>query len=369
MHTFSQAIVDTIREPILILDEKLVVQSVNIPFLKTFQVTESETLGSPLFKLGNNQWDIPELRRILLEVLPFKSSFKDFEIEHTFPRIGKRFISLNARQLTLPESSRKLILLAMEDVTSRNRIKGEKQDEFDSLEVENKDLVEERALREKFVSALSHDLRNPLTAARMGTQLLLRNLNDSEKITKLAVRIMSSLDRVDSMISDLLDANMIQAGEEIRHKMESVDVADIVSLTIEELISIHGERFIISTPKTLQLECDAHALRRIIDNLCSNAIKYGDPLKKVKVTLNFEDSSWFEIIVQNFGALIEGEDLKKIFHQFGRTDSAQRSANVGWGLGLTLVKGISRGLGGDVSVTSDLNSGTIFKVRLPIVRV
>jgi chemotaxis methyl-accepting protein methylase len=370
---FSQAIVDTIREPILILDERLIVQSVNLPYLKAFQVSEDETVDSPLFMLGNNQWDIPSLKSNLLALIPQNNTFKDFEIEHDFPKIGKKNFSLNARQLILPYSSRKYILLAMEDVTIRNLMQERIQMNFDTLEVEKNvsdatvsRLEEERALRERFVSTLTHDLRNPLAAANMASQLIMRNVDNVEKVTKLNVRILSSLERVDLMIKNLLDANQIQAGEGIIINIDHCNAHEILNLVVDDMISLHGDRFIIHSTGSLDIESDSSGLRRILENLISNAVKYGDPTTKITVSLNKYNDNIFKFNVQNFGPVIHAKDLNMIFHQFGRTHSAQTSSKVGWGLGLTLVKGISRALGGDVSVSSHSQKGTIFSVQLPI---
>ena len=113
----AQHIIDTIREPLLVLQEDLRVQSVNRAFYDTFQVERAETEGRMVYDLGNSQWDIPELRRLLSEILPNNSFFEGFEVEHEFPTIGHRVMLLNARRI----DHLQLILLAIEDITERRR--------------------------------------------------------------------------------------------------------------------------------------------------------------------------------------------------------------------------------------------------------
>jgi PAS domain S-box-containing protein len=119
---FADAIVQTVREPLLILDADLRVRSANRSFYQTFGVTATETEGRSLFELGNRQWDIPRLRELLEEVLPRDSQFSDFEVDHEFEDIGRRAMILNARRI--PPTARRpdLILLAIEDATEWQRV-------------------------------------------------------------------------------------------------------------------------------------------------------------------------------------------------------------------------------------------------------
>src|SRR6188508_1396997 len=120
IQNYAQNIVDTVREPLLILDATLRVQSANRAFYQTFHVSAAETEGRLIYELGNGQWDIPDLRRLLEDIVPTSSVFNDFELEHTFPAIGRRVMLLNARKLQAGHHG-ELLVLAMEDVTARRR--------------------------------------------------------------------------------------------------------------------------------------------------------------------------------------------------------------------------------------------------------
>jgi len=114
---YAEAIVDTVREPLLVLDADLCVRTANRSFYRTFGGTPAETEGRPLHALGNRPWDVPRLRHLLEGVLTLDSNFNDFEVTHDFAGIGPRTMLLNARRLQRPVDGAGLILLAVEDVT------------------------------------------------------------------------------------------------------------------------------------------------------------------------------------------------------------------------------------------------------------
>ena len=115
----AESIVETVREPLLVLDAELKIISANQSFYRTFQVTPAETIGSFIYDLGNKQWDIPTLRELLETILPEKATFDNYEVEHDFATIGKRTMLLNARQIQRLLGKEKIILLAIEDITER----------------------------------------------------------------------------------------------------------------------------------------------------------------------------------------------------------------------------------------------------------
>lgn len=123
--TYIRTVVDVVREPVLILDKDLCVMAANEPFYKTFQVNEKETTKRNVYELGDGQWNIPTLRKLLEDILPKDTFFKGFEVAHDFPGIGRKVMILNARQIhsrfTKDNGKAELfppiILLAIEDVT------------------------------------------------------------------------------------------------------------------------------------------------------------------------------------------------------------------------------------------------------------
>jgi len=120
--TYIKTVVDVVREPMVILDKNFCVMAANETFYETFKVNSKETEGESLFKLGNGQWKIPVLQKLLGDVLKDQTYFKGFQVAHEFPGIGRKVMILNARQIRIVNENEEnafppIILLAMEDVT------------------------------------------------------------------------------------------------------------------------------------------------------------------------------------------------------------------------------------------------------------
>ncbi|WP_160174392.1 sensor histidine kinase [Archangium violaceum] len=222
----------------------------------------------------------------------------------------------------------------------------------------------ERELRDQFVSALSHDLRTPLTAAKMSAQLIPRQPNVPDKVYSLAARVRQNIDRADQMITDLLDSNRIRAGQGLPIEVRACELRQVVADALEELSSVHGERFHLRGEKRMEGHWDARALRRLVENLCSNAIKYGDATRQVTVSLEPRGDE-VDLAVHNWGNPIPPEEQRTLFQYLARARSAEASGKKGWGIGLTLVKGVAEAHGGSVRVESTPEKGTTFFVRLP----
>ena len=163
---YAENIIDTVREPLIVLDEKLMVISANRSFYQVFKVKPEDTEKQYIYDLGNRQWDIPKLRELLEKILPKVTSFNNFEVEHNFLDIGKRIMLLNARKIYRETNHTHSILLAIEDITERKEIETGLEKTRKELEVIKKsaDDVSEFAesvintVRESLIS-LDKDLR------------------------------------------------------------------------------------------------------------------------------------------------------------------------------------------------------------------
>ncbi|TIS66236.1 PAS domain-containing protein [Mesorhizobium sp.] len=120
-HVQLQGIVDTVADPLVVLDEGLSVQNASRSFFETFKVDRDETIGQHIYELGNGQWDIPELRHLLSAVIPKSLAVINYEVEHDFPDIGRRTMLLTARTLHHPDNGSRSLLLSMVDATDRYR--------------------------------------------------------------------------------------------------------------------------------------------------------------------------------------------------------------------------------------------------------
>jgi two-component sensor histidine kinase len=151
----AQAIVDTVREPLLVLDKDLRVLAASRSFFLTFKVAQTDTLGRLLYALGDGQWDISKLRLLLENIVPTHGVMDDYEVEHEFPGIGRRTMLLNARKVFYEGNSHTTLLLGIEDVTARRTMERERED---LLRKQEKLLLEKDVL----LKELEHRVGNSL---------------------------------------------------------------------------------------------------------------------------------------------------------------------------------------------------------------
>ena len=229
-----------------------------------------------------------------------------------------------------------------------------------------RELEEEKDLREKFVATLTHDLRSPMTSAKVSAQLIQRKPESLDSVQSQAARIVNNVNRADKMIQDLLDANRIQAGEKIPLTIEAIDIDVIVHDTLDNFITLYGDRFSYKhDQKKITGYWSLSGIARILDNLINNAIKYGETNGIIEVE-RISSDKFMELSVHNFGNPLSKDDQDHIFDPYKRSKTAETGKQKGWGLGLTLVRGVTEAMGGTVSVESSATSGTTFKVVLPL---
>ena len=246
----------------------------------------------------------------------------------------------------------------LNDITTKKNA-SEEREKFIS------DLKLEKEARLKFVNTLTHDLRTPITAAKIAAQMIVMKKDDQEKVIELSYKIKNAINRTDNMIQDLLDADRIRAGQPLMLKTEYSELKSIISEAIEEQSLIHGNRFILKTNGPLFGYWDKMGIRRMADNLLSNAIKYGHPNGKIIVSIG-KENEWATFSVFNKGEKLTQEEINSLFSHYHRLKKAIQGQISGWGIGLTLVKGIAEAHGGRVEVQTN-QEGVTFKVYLKTV--
>ena len=195
---YAESIVATVREPLLVLDTNLRVQTASRSFYDTFKVTPKETEQRLLYALGDGQWNIPALSQLLEDVLPKRHSFDDFLVQHDFEKIGRRTMLLNARRLVQEPDQSGLILLAIQDVTERKAL---------IQQVEK--LAAADRVRNEFLAMLAHELRNPL-APLLNVAHVLRNTEPDPATYRHTVEIIDRQTRnMARLVDDLLNASRI----------------------------------------------------------------------------------------------------------------------------------------------------------------
>lgn len=253
-----------------------------------------------------------------------------------------------------------------QNVTDRVLANQKQKQYSETLASTVRELTSERALRDKFVATLTHDLRTPLTSARLGAQILIKKSDAESDAGKYSRRILAGLDRTERMVKNLLDARHIKAGEGIPVVLEECNLTQLTQSIIEDFVIFNGPRFELKADQEEIIgKWDGDAIRRVFENVIGNAVKYASPQTPITVCVHRKDK--FAVIsVHNKGNPIAEKDLALITDPFMRTQSAVDSGQKGWGIGLTLVKAIAEAHNGKFSVESSEDEGTTFFVSLPL---
>jgi signal transduction histidine kinase len=217
--------------------------------------------------------------------------------------------------------------------------------------------------QEHLSHSLVHDLRNPLTVAKVSADLMLRHKDTSDYCAEKAKRILSNLSRIDLMITDLLDAGRQKAWDTLSLDFKDCDLDLILKEIIEESNLAHGDRFKYESNGMCVGQWNENSLRRLIENLTTNAVKYGLVSTPISFTLS-SDRNVATFSIHNEGNPIAPEEQTLLFDKFRRSKSAERKQ--GWGLGLTIAKGLVEAHSGSIEVASGPDIGTTFIVTLPI---
>jgi len=359
---FTEGIVATLRDPILVLDSRLAVRTASRAFYETFQVTPEETEGRLLYDLGDRQWDSPELRRLMERILPQEGRVQNFEVEREFPRIGKRTMLLDALRLVYPGEEEPWILLSVEDVTKRKQLADELRQNADAL-------TEADRRKNEFLSMLAHELRNPLAPIRSALQILQLTSGEGE-VQRRALEMMErQVDQMVHLVDDLLDVSRVSRGT-IALRRERVELASTIS-NAADATRIACDRLkqelVITLPtEPIYLNADPTRLAQVVGNLLNNACKFTREAGHISVVLEHQGAEAV-LTVKDDGIGIAADQVPRIFDLFTQVDTSLARSAGGLGIGLALVRTLVEMHDGTVEVRSaGLGTGSEFVVRLPI---
>jgi len=277
---YAENIINTVREPLIVLDGDLKIVSASRSFYETFKVKPEETEGQFIYDLGNRQWNIPKLRHLLENILSKNTSFDNFEVEHNFPHVGKRIMLLNARRIPPPPVKPRLMLLAIEDITERERVK-EKLKELYSKLLKSSKRLRKLALTDSHTGLYNH---------HHFIDIIETEFSRAKRESTPLSAILMDIDYFKS-INDLYghqfgDMVLKQFGRKLKKVVRRYGTA----------IRYGGEEFIIVSPGTTRKEVLILAKRflRII-----NSCNFGDRERKIKLRVSAAVCSYPEDLMVN----------------------------------------------------------------------
>ena len=349
----ANIIVQSVREPLLVLDDKLHIVRANRAYYADFATRAGETEGELLYHVGGGQWNVPALREGLLDVLSRNETLEDFEIDQIFPRLGRRAMSLNARKMQGDAARPALLLLAIADVTARNDRTAQ--------------LAEEVTRKDEFLAMLAHELRNPLAPIATAVQVL-RAGAGNPGASGLHDMIDRQTRRLSRLVDELLDIGRFSRGL-IELKREPLDLATIVQHTVSamrpQLEARQHELSVTLSAELVRVNGDPIRLEQVLANLLENASKYTPPGGRIAVTLR-QTQGEASLSVRDNGIGLAPDSLEEIFGLFTQVNRSPEHSGEGLGIGLTLVRRVLELHGGRIEARSDgLGQGSEFTVRLP----
>jgi CheY-like chemotaxis protein len=365
---FAESVINTVREPLISLDQDLRVVTANHSFYETFKVTPENTIGNFIYDLGNRQWDIPKLRILIEEILPHDTVINGYEVEHDFPNIGLKTILLNARQIFRENIGSQIILLAMEDITQRKQLEEAKQ----LLELQ---LQQSQKLGSLGVlsGGVAHDFNNILAIIIGYCSLVKMDYEIAEKHIPM-------IEKAAERAAELCRQMLAYAGK-APFSQTRVSVAALVDEMVNMLKSTIKQNVVITQDLSADIPIvmgDAGQLRQIIMNLIINGSEaigevQGEicvSLAKITVMAGQSDKDHLGKIIPAGGYLclevsdngcgMDHKTMQRIFEPFYTTKFTGR------GLGMSAVLGIITAHNGALQLSSQTGHGTTFKVFLPV---
>lgn len=256
---------------------------------------------------------------------------------------------------------------AMEQATSvfykeRTRETEEARNKAEKL---SQKLEEQGLFRDRFVASLTHDLRGPLNNTLQLIELLEERLpQDDDFVANVLAKIKLSIDRGNQLIRNMLDVNLIKSGDTLPLSREKSDLLPVIQHLLDNYQYTTRQRIFMENSWDEIIDYwDADALRRAIDNLLSNALKYGAQEQEITIRVH-QDDRQTKISVHNYGNPIPPDKLEKLFDPYYRSQDVK--GQQGWGLGLTLVQGVAKAHHGSVEVKSHPDEGTTFSIVIPL---
>jgi two-component system CheB/CheR fusion protein len=356
---YTEAIVATLREPLVVLNRNFNIEMANSAFYKKFHVNEQEIKGKSLFDIQGGHWKKPELESLLENVLPEKEAIMDYELRLDLPPYGLRNLLLNASEIVSEHQPNKLILFAIEDITERKQAAEKQKSLLDELRHVNQQL-------EQFVNVTSHDLQEPLRKILIFSERLRTKAKGqlTEETETYLQKIELSSKRMTELIKGLLKYSRLTDYEKL---FEPTDLNECVKVALGDLEHvIEQKKADIQISDLPTIEVIPLQMNQLFYNLISNALKFSkkDILPKIGISSRKLSEKEVEIIIKDNGIGFDQKYEEQIFKAFQRLDQPLKQK--GTGIGLALVKRVVENHRGMIHATSKEGEGTTFQVQLPV---
>ncbi len=345
---YAESIVESAREPMLVLNTDLSINTANNAFYQFFKFKKKALSAQPIYEVFQGQLDIPELRLLLDKIIIETEAVKDYEIVHDFKTIGKRTILFNGRTIYFPTTRADLVLLSIEDVTEKRSLEQQKDD---------------------FISIASHEIRTPITVIKALAQMLQKRsqkFGDESFSTSLG-KIDEKTDKLMSLINYLLDVTQIETGK-MRVLKSKFNIEQLLVESIEEMDIIDtGHEFIIKGSFKNDIYADRFRISQVLNNLLNNAVKYSAENTQIIVGLTKNKTGdQITVSVQDFGMGIPKEEQGKLFKRFSRSSNVKSKNIHGLGLGLHISQEIIKQHDGKIWFKSEPGEGSTFYFQIPV---
>lgn len=218
-----------------------------------------------------------------------------------------------------------------------------------------------REMQKKTIVTLTHDLRTPVSISKISAELILK-YHKKDAIGNLALRIVNNMERIDLMVDELLDATRIRAMKNMGLEFQNLDLTKLAGKICTELKIVFGNHIVFKPKERILGYWSEQGLHRLIENLISNAVKYGTKNSTITVSVS-RVSKGVRIEVHNKGNPIRKEEIPLLFEDYAR--GADTKDQIGWGIGLALVKAVVVAHHGKIEVESSIQKGTSFIILLP----
>jgi two-component system CheB/CheR fusion protein len=359
VYSDSDRIIDALRQPLIVLNEKLRVISANRAFYRTFAITPEEAVGRHLAAVGDHRLDVSALHDFLDLIQAESAVIEDYEIEIELPAQGRRVLLLNAQRIGGESIATRKILVTIYDVTEHRRAE---------LALVSAKWHSERANlgKSRFLSAAGNDLRQPLQTLSLMRTILAKKIKHKEAL-ELIARLNKTTDAMFLMLDTLIDINQLEAGI-VRPKKVDFPINDLLEqLRIEFAYHAQAHGLIWHVvPCRLSIWSDPRLLEQIIRNFLSNALKYTERGKILLGCRRRGDK--LRIEVWDTGTGLSERQLRAILAEFRQLDNPARERIRGLGLGLSIVQRLGSLLDHSIDVQSCPGKGSVFAIEAPIAR-